>query len=192
MTVDCPSRFVDPDAASLLSLHPGPRRRVLFLDRDGVINVDHGYVHTADGVQWVPGVFELARAAASRGMLLVVVTNQAGIGRGYYSVEQFLEFTGWIHRSFRERGIPLLATYYCPHHPEHALGAYRKPCDCRKPGAGMLSAAAAEFDLDLAASVLVGDKLSDIEASVGAGVGTALLSRKDRLDISIAALGCTV
>ena len=150
-------------------------RRALFLDRDGVINVDHGYVHTPEKFEFVDGIFELCRAARQFGYLLVVVTNQAGIGRGYYSEADFHRLTDWMCEQFRMRGADIAKVYFCPDHPEHGIGRYRRESPMRKPNPGMILAAAAEFDLDLAACVLVGDKLSDVEAGRAAGVGRNLL-----------------
>lgn len=150
-------------------------RRALFLDRDGVINVDHGYVHRPDQVQWVDGVFELVRAARDRGRAVVVVTNQAGIGRGLYTEADFEALTAWMHDAFADAGTSLDAVYHCPHHPEHGLGPYRLDCSCRKPRPGMLLRARDELHLDLPGSVLVGDKSSDVEAGRAAGVGINLL-----------------
>lgn len=162
--------YRDPAAMSLLAAAPVPRR-ALFLDRDGVINVNHGYVHSPERTDWVPGIFELVAAARVAGYLPVVVTNQAGIGRGYYSEGQFLEYTAWLHREFARRGAGLLATYWCPHHPEAGQGDYKVECGCRKPHPGMLLAAVADFALDAQASLLVGDSSSDMDAARAAGVG---------------------
>lgn len=167
-------RFVDPGAAGLLAGRPAPRR-ALFLDRDGVVNVDRNYVHAPADTEWIPGIFELVRWAWTTGFLPVVVTNQAGIARGYYDTTEFLAFTAWIHQEFAHAGAPLLATFFCPHHPSAGIDAYRRPCDCRKPAPGMLEAAATLFQLDMAGSLLVGDKPSDIEAARRAGVGRAVL-----------------
>ncbi len=149
--------------------------RALFLDRDGVVNVNHGYVHRPEETDWVPGIFELARAARAAGRVIVVVTNQAGIARGLYTPGQFLDYTRWIHETFASRGAPLLATYYCPHHPVAGLGPWKVQCGCRKPAPGMLLAAARRFTLDLGQSLLVGDQPSDLAAADAAGVGRSLL-----------------
>ena len=149
---------------------PGPHR-ALFLDRDGVINVNHGYVHTPERTDWVPGIFERARAARAAGRVLVVVTNQAGIARGYYDRARFEDYTRWMHERFAREGAPLLATYYCPHHPDAGIGELKVACGCRKPAPGMLLEAARRHRLDLAASVMLGDKPSDAEAARNAGVG---------------------
>jgi D,D-heptose 1,7-bisphosphate phosphatase len=159
-----------PEAAGLAG--PGPHK-ALFLDRDGVINVNHGYVHTPGQTDWVPGIFDLARAARAAGYALVVVTNQAGIARGYYDEAQFRAYTRWMHARFEAEGAPIAATYFCPHHPEAGLGELKVACGCRKPRPGMILAAARRFGLSLADSVLVGDTESDIDAAAAARVGRA-------------------
>lgn len=162
--------WVDPAAPAWLAANAAPRRALL-LDRDGVINANHGYVHAPERTDWLPGIFERVAQAHARGYLPIVVTNQAGIARGYYDEAAFLAYTAWMHAQFVSRGAPLLATYWCPHHPQAGLGDYRVACSCRKPGPGMLLAAARDFALDLGASVLVGDQPSDLEAGRDAGVG---------------------
>lgn len=154
-------------------------RKALFLDRDGVINVNHGYVHTAEQTDWVPGIFELCATARDAGYALVVVTNQAGIARGYYSEADFLEYTRWMHGEFAARGVEILATLYCPHHPEAGLGDFRTECDCRKPAPGMFIAASAFFNLTLADSMMIGDKESDLLAASRAGVPRRFLVDSD-------------
>ncbi len=161
----------------LMAAPPYGTRRALFLDRDGIINVNHGYVHTREATEWVPGVFDLARAAHRAGYLLVVATNQAGIARGYYTHAQFGDYTRWIHEQFSTQGAPLAATYYCPHHSEAGIGSLGVDCDCRKPKPGLLLRAAADLGIDLSVSVLVGDSPSDIEAADAAGVSVAILCR---------------
>jgi D-glycero-D-manno-heptose 1,7-bisphosphate phosphatase len=185
--------FIDERASAQLARATAPRR-ALFLDRDGVINVDHGYAHRPDQIEWVPGIFALCRAAIDAGFLPIVVTNQAGIARGFYDEAQFLAFTRWIHEEFARRGAPLLGTYYCPHHPDAGLGAYKVACDCRKPAPGMFRAALREFDLDAASSWMVGDKPGDIEAARAAGVGHAILlaAGTDASGVAGAAIAATL
>lgn len=161
--------YIDPMAVCLLERAPTPRA-ALFLDRDGVINEDLGYVHSPDRTRWLPGVFERVRTATARGMLPIVVTNQAGIGRGYYTEAVFLEYTRWIHTEFRRRSAPLFATYYCPHHPTAGRGRYLRSCTYRKPGPGMLVQAMADWGIRGACSRMVGDKHSDRIAALAAGV----------------------
>lgn len=164
--------YIDQDALAHL-VDARATGKALLLDRDGVINVNHGYVHRAEDTEWVPGIFDFCRKAARLGYLPIVVTNQAGIARGYYDEAAFLEYTAWVHREFRDRGAYLAATYYCPHHPEAVVVRYRTACKCRKPAPGMLSAAAEDFALDLPGSALVGDMPSDLEAAHAAGVGSS-------------------
>lgn len=176
-------RFLDPDSGSMLASATRPRR-ALFLDRDGVINENLGYVHTPAETHWLPGIFQFAQRATDAGFLLVVATNQAGIARGLYSEEQFLDYTGWMHLRFAERGSPLLATYYCPHHPTAGIGAARRDCDCRKPRPGMLQAAIRELELDPASSAMIGDSASDMLAAGAAGIGRSFLLGGEGVDAS--------
>lgn len=148
------------------------RRRALFLDKDGVVNVDLGYVCTPERTEFIDGIFELCRVATQYGFVNVVVTNQAGIGRGYYTERDFMAYMDWVRDEFRRRGAQLDAVYYCPHHPVHGRGKYLLDCDCRKPKPGMIVNAARDLDLDVAGSVLLGDSPSDVAAGQAAGVGT--------------------
>ena len=170
--------FLDPAADALHIATPAPRK-ALFLDRDGVININHGYVHTPEQTDWVPGIFELVAAAHAHGFLPIVATNQAGIGRGLYDEAAFLGYTAWMHAQFAARGTPLLATFWCPHHPAEGLSDYRVDCDCRKPRPGMLLEAIARFDIDPARSLMIGDKQGDLDAATAAGVPARLLREQD-------------
>lgn len=170
----------DPIVAEAPEVAAARPLKALFLDRDGVINVNHGYVHSPRQTQWLPGIFELARSATLAGYVLVVVTNQAGIARGYYTQAQFEEYTRWVHSRFAREGAPILATYYCPHHPQAGLGDLRVACACRKPAPGMLLRAIADYGIDPAASVLIGDSDSDIEAGKAAGIGRMVLLQGDQ------------
>ena len=164
------SPYLDPQADELLAATSTPRKALL-LDRDGVINFNHGYVHTTEQTDWVPGIFELVAQAHRQQFLIIVVTNQAGVGRGYYNEDEFLSYTAWMHAQFAQRGTPLLATFWCPHHPNAGSGKYRVDCDCRKPRPGMLLAATERFELDVHGSWMIGDKSSDIAAATAAGIG---------------------
>jgi D-glycero-D-manno-heptose 1,7-bisphosphate phosphatase len=149
--------------------------RALFLDRDGVVNVEIGYLHRVEDVQFVPGIFSLCRTAMGLGYRLVVVTNQAGIARGYYTEADFEALMTWMGGELRAEGVQLDAVYYCPYHPEHGVGEYRREHEDRKPGTGMLRRAAREFGVSLADSVMVGDRCSDIAAANCAGLRQAFL-----------------
>jgi D-glycero-D-manno-heptose 1,7-bisphosphate phosphatase len=152
--------------------------RALFLDRDGVINVDRGYVFRIDQFTFMPGIFELARTAVRElGLALVVTTNQSGIGRGYYDEATYEALTRWMCDRFAAERAPIARVYHCPYHPTEGVGPYRRDHPWRKPQPGMILQAAADLGLDLPASALIGDKLIDIEAGAAAGVG--LLIRLD-------------
>jgi D-glycero-D-manno-heptose 1,7-bisphosphate phosphatase len=142
-----------------------------------VINKEKGYVHRKEDFEFIDGVFAACRQARSMGYKLVVISNQAGIARGFYSEADFHALNQWMLERFSEQGVAIDAVYFCPHHPSAGVGEYRKECCCRKPEPGLILQAADELDIDLAASVIVGDKLSDIEAGVRAGVGTCILVR---------------
>jgi D-glycero-D-manno-heptose 1,7-bisphosphate phosphatase len=150
-------------------------RQALFLDRDGVINVDHGYVHTTDQVDFVNGIFELVKFAKKANFLVIIISNQAGIGRGYYTEEEFLSLMEWMKDRFAERDGLINAVYYSPFHPEHGIGEYKRESECRKPNPGMLLQAKHDFDINMEQSLLIGDKISDIMAGRSAGVGKLLL-----------------
>lgn len=151
--------------------------KALFLDRDGVVNIEQGYVHSRDGFYFQEGIYELCRTAQALGYLLIVVTNQAGIARGYYTEREFLELTEWMIRKFAEQQIHIARVYYCPYHPVHGNGRYKYDSPDRKPKPGMLLRARDDFNLDLSSSVLIGDNLSDMLAAKAAGVGTKILLR---------------
>ena len=155
------------------------KRPALFLDRDGVINIDHGYVHTTDKFEFIEGIFDLVKAANIRGYLVVVVTNQAGIGRGYYNEEQFHFLTNWMKNMFLENGAKIDAVYFSPYHPIHGISHYRRVTDCRKPNPGMLIKAENELNIDMNSSILVGDNLTDMEAGKRAGVALNFLYNAD-------------
>lgn len=151
------------------------KRRALFLDRDGVVNQEVGYLSRPDQLHFLPDIFPLCQQAQALGYLLIIVTNQAGIARGYYSEEEFHALMLYIAREFSARGIHIEKYYFCPHHPEHGMGAYRIDCQSRKPNPGMLLQAANDFDLDLAQSIFIGDRCTDMAAGHTAGVGTLAL-----------------
>jgi D-glycero-D-manno-heptose 1,7-bisphosphate phosphatase len=150
-------------------------QRALFLDRDGVINHEVGYLHRPAEVRWVEGIFPLVRTAVSLGYKLVVVTNQSGIARGLYTQADFDGLMLWMQAEFIAQQAPLAGVYCCPFHPEHGVGEYKRESEDRKPGPGMLLRAARELSLDLAQSVLVGDRCSDIGAAHAAGLAQAFL-----------------
>jgi D-glycero-D-manno-heptose 1,7-bisphosphate phosphatase len=145
--------------------------RALFLDRDGVINHDSGYTSGVGSFRFIDGIFDVCRAAKKLGYLLIVVTNQAGIGRGYYSEQDFFNLTRWMCDQFEAEGAAIRDVYYCPYHSEHGIGYYKKESFDRKPNPGILLQAADKHELDLNRSIMIGDKNSDMQAANEAGVG---------------------
>lgn len=159
-------------------------RSALFLDRDGVINVDHGYVYKPDQIEFIDGIFELVEAAKKANFLVVIVTNQAGIGRGYYTEKDFRVLMGWMQEQFVEHHGQIDAVYFSPYHPEFGIGEYKRESKCRKPSPGMFLQAKDEFDIDMGKSLLIGDNLSDMIAGKKAGVGGLLLFGREDVERS--------
>lgn len=153
--------------------------KAAFLDRDGVINIDHAYVHRPEEFQFIDGALQACQRLVNAGYCLIVVTNQSGIGRGYYSEADFEKLCEWMKEQFAKAKAPITAIYFCPHHPTKALGAYRVTCNCRKPAPGMLLKAQVDYDIDMTKSLMVGDKASDMSAALAAGVHTRILVGKD-------------
>ena len=141
-------------------------QKALFLDRDGVVNIEKNYLYKIEEFEFCEGIFQLCRYFQRRGYLIVIITNQSGIARGYYSEDDFLKLTRYMLDAFKSEGIEISSLKFCPHHPD-----FTGICECRKPSNGMILSAAKELNIDLSSSILIGDKLSDIEAGRSAGVG---------------------
>jgi len=143
--------------------------RAVFVDRDGVISEEVGYIGDRDRLRLIPQSADAVKLINQSGLKIIVITNQSGVARGYFSEEML----GHIHRKMEQllsdQGASLDAIYYCPHHPEGTVEAYRRQCACRKPAAGLLIKAAQEHAIDVASSYLVGDKHTDIECAHRAG-----------------------
>lgn len=152
-------------------------RRAAFLDRDGVINREVGYLHRWADFEFLPGALEAMRQLHEAGYALVIVTNQSGIARGYYTEADYQALTMELRQAMERAGCPAAGIYHCPHHPGGSVSAYAVACECRKPRPGMLLRAARELRLDLPASLIVGDKLADAQAGRSAGVGRVYLVR---------------
>lgn len=149
--------------------------KALFLDRDGIINLDHGYVYQQQDFQFTDGIFELCQYATQLGYLLIVITNQSGIARGKYTEADFTSLTEWMKIQFKQHQCRITDVFYCPHHPTKGIGEYLKACECRKPEPGMILKAAATHDIDLSESIFIGDKVSDMQAAESAGIVTRIL-----------------
>lgn len=141
------------------------RRPAAFLDRDGVLNVDHGYVHAADRLEWIAGAPEAVRLLNEAGYHVIVITNQSGVARGYYDEAAVRKFHAHMQRELAAYGARIDAFYYCPHLPDGTVKEFAVHCLCRKPGTGMLEQAAREWPIDLGGSFFVGDKDADMEAA---------------------------
>ncbi len=157
--------------------------KAAFLDRDGVINVDRGYVYQIKDFTLVDGVLEACKTLYEAGFKLVIITNQSGIARGFYKESDLALLNAHIENLFKEAGAPLSGIYCCPHLPDAPLQAYRKVCDCRKPAPGLFLKAAKELDIDLEESLAFGDKERDLEAAKRAGVPCRILLGKDGKEI---------
>jgi D-glycero-D-manno-heptose 1,7-bisphosphate phosphatase len=142
----------------------------LFLDRDGVVNVEINYLHKIEDFELMEGIIDVCRMYQEQGYLIIIVTNQSGISRGYYTEEDFARLSGWMVEHFKTLGVTITHIYHCPHH-ESIDGV----CECRKPEPGMFLEARKEYDLDMEHSVMIGDNERDIEASLKAGVGRNVL-----------------
>lgn len=140
------------------------------MDRDGVINVDCGYVYRIEDFKFVDGIFDLCRAFLKSGYQIFVITNQSGIARGYYTKKDYDKLTNWMLYEFHKRQINITEVYACPYHPEGVVTEYAKESPDRKPYPGMILKAAKKYDIDLEQSVLIGDRDSDIEAGKAAGI----------------------
>lgn len=143
-------------------------RRAVFLDRDGTINVEKEYLYRIEDFEFIPGAAEAVNLLNEAGFLVIVVSNQSGVARGYYTEEDVDILHRHISAELQKSGGRIDAWLYCPHHPS-GKGSYALPCSCRKPLPGMLKEAASRFDIDLAHSIMIGDKLVDVEAAVAAG-----------------------
>jgi D-glycero-D-manno-heptose 1,7-bisphosphate phosphatase len=147
----------------------GPRPAA-FLDRDGVLNIDHGYTHRLDELDIVPGADEAVRLLNDAGYLVVVVTNQSGVARGLYGEDEVRRFNEELAKRLGAQGAHIDAFYHCPHHPEGSVARFAVACDCRKPKPGMLAQAARDFAIDRTRSFLIGDRHGDSEAAAAFGI----------------------
>lgn len=140
--------------------------KALFLDRDGVINKEKNYLYKIEDFEFIDGVFDTCRYFQDKGYLIIIITNQAGIARGKYTENDYEVLTIWMTNQFERENIKVSKVYHCPHHPD-----FSGECECRKPNIGMLLEAQTDFNIDMSQSILVGDKNSDIEAGINAGIG---------------------
>ena len=157
--------------------------KAVFLDRDGTINEDRHYLYRIEDFVFLPGVVEALRLLQEAGFLLIAVTNQSGIGRGYYTEADFQKLNAWMLEELKRQGVTLTATYYCPHLPAAKISRYRKDCDCRKPRTGLFMQAVQELRIDLARSYAIGDKLRDCAICWDTDCRGFLIERNESPDV---------
>lgn len=157
--------------------------KAIFLDRDGTINVEKHYLHKIEDFEFLPGVMEGLKILQDAGFLLVVVTNQSGIGRGYYTEEDFAQLNEWMINELKDNGIHISRVYYCPHLPDAAIEKYRRDCECRKPKQGMFIQAMRDLDIDLGSSFAVGDKIRDCAISESSNCKGFLIANNEKTEI---------
>lgn len=150
--------------------------KVVFLDRDGTINVEKNYLHRIEDFEFIEGSDKAIKLLNDNGFKVVVVSNQAGVARGYYGEEEVVKLHEYINEQLKKEGAVIDAFYFCPHHPEHGKGKYLCECTCRKPATGMFEKAAEQFHVDMDNSWMVGDNSGDIKAGINFGVKTILVS----------------
>ena len=153
-----------------MAVAPTTSKPAVFLDRDGTINVEKNYLYKIEDWEWIPGAIETIRAFNEAGYRVVIITNQAGIARGYYSEGDLIRLNDFISKQLAKAGAKVDGYYHCPHHPE-----FTGNCACRKPMPGMLLNAARDLDIDLTRSWMIGDRLLDMQAAKAAGVQPILV-----------------
>jgi D-glycero-D-manno-heptose 1,7-bisphosphate phosphatase len=141
-------------------------KRAIFFDRDGTLNIDRGYVYKVEDFEFIPGTLEALPLLKDQ-FIYLVITNQSGIGRGFYTENEFLKLNKYMLEELQKNGTPFAKTYYCPHSPQDN-------CDCRKPKTALIKQAIQDFNLDIKQSFIIGDKISDIETGLNSGMGTIL------------------
>ena len=146
------------------------KTKTIFLDRDGVINHEVGYLHKIKDFKFIEGVFETCLYFKSLGFEIIVITNQSGIARNYYGEQEFHEVNNWMLNQFKLKGVEILDVFYCPHSPNDS-------CDCRKPKPGMFLQAKKKYNIDMSNSWMIGDKEDDINAAISAGISQTILVR---------------
>jgi D-glycero-D-manno-heptose 1,7-bisphosphate phosphatase len=158
-------------------------RPAIFLDRDGVLNVDRGYVHRIEDFEWLPGAIEAIKTANERGWLVFVVTNQSGVARGLYGEEQVRRLHEHMQRELRRHGAHIDDFRYCPFHPEAAVAHYARASNWRKPEPGMILDLLEHWPIDRTRSVVIGDKEIDLDAACAAGLRGVLVGGENLAEL---------
>jgi D-glycero-D-manno-heptose 1,7-bisphosphate phosphatase len=137
-------------------------KKAVFLDRDGTINVEKNYLYKIEDFEFIDGVLKALRELSDAGFLLIIITNQSGIARGYYTEKDYGILNSWLFETFAKNGIKISASYFCPHLPDASVERYRTICNCRKPNTGLFEQAVKDFNIDLKKSFAIGDKIRDL------------------------------
>jgi len=151
------------------------KNKAIFLDRDGVINKEVNYLFKSKDFEFTKNCIQALKTLQENGYLLFIITNQAGIGRGYYTETDFHKLNDWMLAKLANNGVNITEVMFCPHHAEHGLGQYKIDCDCRKPKTGMITPLIESYNIDTSKSVLIGDKMGDIDAGLNAKISTLIL-----------------
>ena len=157
--------------------------KAVFLDRDGTINVEKNYLYRIEDFEFLPGTIEALKILQDAGYLLIIITNQSGIARGYYTEDDFHILNDWMLDTLKKQGISIAKVYYCPHHPEGIIGKYRVNCNCRKPKLGMFMTAKEDFDLDFNECFAIGDKIRDCSICESTGCCGFLIGENEEPEI---------
>ena len=153
--------------------------KAVFLDRDGTLNVDKDYLYKINDFVWIAGVKDGLTFLQNEGYKLIIITNQSGIARGYYTEKDFLKLNAWMLKDLKDSGIHVDHVYYCPHLPNAKVLKYRKDCDCRKPRLGLFKQAVNDFDIDLNQSFAIGDKIRDCAICAQSGCHGFLIGKNE-------------
>lgn len=135
--------------------------KAIFLDRDGTINVEKHYLYKIEDFEFLPGVVDALKTLQKAGYLLIIITNQSGIGRGYYTEADFQNLNDWMISTLKQQGVMIADVYFCPHLPDAEVESYRKECSCRKPKLGMYQQAILDYNIQIGHSYAIGDKIRD-------------------------------
>lgn len=157
--------------------------KAVFLDRDGTINVEKHYLHKIEDFEFLPGVIDGLKMLQDAGFLLVIITNQSGIGRGYYTEEDFHTLNDWMLQTLKNNSVNIAKVYYCPHLPDAKVESYRKDCECRKPKLGMYEQAVRDWDIDIDESFVIGDKIRDCAICENSGCRGFLVQNNENTKI---------
>ena len=144
------------------------KQKAIFLDRDGVVNEEIGYLHKIQDFKFIDGIFKACNYFQSKGFLIIIITNQSGIARGYYKEDDFKILNNWMNNQFKNQGVNIIDTFFCPHAPNDL-------CNCRKPKPGLILDAILKYNIDKTQSWLIGDKETDIKAANLAGISNTVL-----------------